>query len=199
MVWKALSPFCLGSTMNKILKNDFSQPKAQLRYPIITAVKHLQDTPERGFCERFTRPAAVSRLQHEEKPSITPMYRKEKVRWLSPGGFRYSACSEELQAIKICPSPCCCCFHCRKGKGLRTAALAKAADPCRGWAVGGLQGSKGAAGPTSAMDASPAGPIFSGRGSQPFPSTHSLPKSLKGRLKQWSPRSCCALWFLVPM
>ncbi|TRZ24461.1 hypothetical protein HGM15179_002668, partial [Zosterops borbonicus] len=48
------------------------------RHPEITSVEHLQDTAERGFGEHFTRPAAVSWFQHEEKPSITPMHRKEK-------------------------------------------------------------------------------------------------------------------------
>lgn len=50
------------------------------RFPEITSVEHLQDTAERGFGKQFTRPAAVSWFQHEEKPSITPMHRKEKVR-----------------------------------------------------------------------------------------------------------------------
>lgn len=40
-------------------------------------------------------------------------------------------------------------------------------------------------------------PVFSEAGSQPFTSTHPLPESLKGRFKQWSPQSCCALWFLL--
>ncbi|XP_064279248.1 nutritionally-regulated adipose and cardiac enriched protein homolog isoform X3 [Passer domesticus] len=37
-----------------------------------------EDTAERAFWKHFTRPAAVSWFQHEEKPSITPMHRKEK-------------------------------------------------------------------------------------------------------------------------
>ncbi|XP_068803332.1 nutritionally-regulated adipose and cardiac enriched protein homolog isoform X3 [Struthio camelus] len=56
----------------------FPYQKLRSGIPKITAVKCLQDAPGRGFPESFTRPAAVSWLQHEEKPSITPMHRKEK-------------------------------------------------------------------------------------------------------------------------
>ncbi|RLW10166.1 hypothetical protein DV515_00001913 [Chloebia gouldiae] len=48
------------------------------RFPEITSVEHLQDTAERRFWKHFTRLAALSWFQHEEKPSITPMHRKEK-------------------------------------------------------------------------------------------------------------------------
>ncbi|RMB98678.1 hypothetical protein DUI87_24896 [Hirundo rustica rustica] len=59
-------------------KDCLFSTKSHPRYPEITFVEHLQDTAERGFGEHFTRPAAVSWFQHEEKPSITPMHRKEK-------------------------------------------------------------------------------------------------------------------------
>ncbi|XP_074854800.1 nutritionally-regulated adipose and cardiac enriched protein homolog isoform X2 [Carettochelys insculpta] len=41
-------------------------------------VKSLLESAESGLPDSFRRPAAVSPLQHEEKSSISPMYRQEK-------------------------------------------------------------------------------------------------------------------------
>lgn len=57
-VWKVLSPLCLGSTMSKVLKNDFSPPKAQLRYPKNNWCETLAGHTREGILRTFYKPCS---------------------------------------------------------------------------------------------------------------------------------------------